>query len=138
MKLKKKVILAIDFDGTIAVADYPGIGAPKKNVSKVLNRLHEEGFVIIIWTCREGDHLNQIGDWMIEHDIPWYDMNHHHEDVKNHFVNDTRKVAADIYIDDKQLGGIPDDWEDIYILIHKHVEQIGDELFLHKIYNKKW
>jgi phenylalanyl-tRNA synthetase beta subunit len=36
------------------------------------------------------------------------------------YKQDCRKISGDIYIDDKNLGGIPDDWNEIYELIQKH------------------
>ena len=52
-KLPFKAILAIDFDGTICLSDYPGLGIEHKNAGIVMRRLISEGYGIVINTCRE-------------------------------------------------------------------------------------
>ena len=120
----RKPILAIDFDGTIVEHRYPDVGELKPNAVKIINRLHAEGFTIIIWTCRGqadlvSDHLEVLG---IKYDY----INENAPNVREMFGvgpdeewEPSRKIYADIYIDDRQLGGIPDDWETIYCIIQK-------------------
>jgi dUTP pyrophosphatase len=110
------MLIAIDFDGTIVEDHYPNIGPLRKNAAKVINRLQEEGHQIIIWTCRtntEDIHrflrVNRIDFDRINENCP-YRINYYKG-------TDPRKLGADMYIDDKQLGGIPEDWEDIYQMI---------------------
>ena len=121
-------MLAIDFDGTIVEHKFPFIGEPKPNVVEVINRLYNEGHSIIIWTCRTSQNdfkdvpnseptIFDVYKFLGRHKIPFTTINHN--DPKNPF-QPSPKVYADIYIDDKQLGGIPDDWEEIYELIQAH------------------
>lgn len=120
--------LAVDFDGTIVENAYPLIGKLRKNVKRVLARLRKEGYYIIIWTCRCGEHEQAVINFLAAEGIEYDQINKHHPDVMAFYNNDTRKISADIYIDDKQLGGLPEDWETIYQLIHKQF----DELYTHK------
>jgi hypothetical protein len=122
------LILCIDFDGTIAELEYPRLGAPKANVTKVLADLYDEGAYIIIWTCREGSHIEDIKKWCFDYGVPYHQINQHHPDILNHYGNDTRKVAADIYIDDKCLNGLPNDWLDIYQLIKLKASELHSKL----------
>lgn len=121
------MIIAIDFDGTIVEYDFPRIGELKPNAAKVMTRLYSEGHSIIIWTCRTSQ--NQFKDidlsqptifdvwtFLAIKGIPFTTINHN---CPGNSFQPSPKVYADIYIDDRQLGGIPDDWEDIYKLIKK-------------------
>lgn len=119
-----KIVLAVDFDGTLAELGYPALGDPKPNASKVMKRLVEEGAHIIIWTCRQGIDVDKIRDWCILHDVPYHQINEHHPRLLEIYQNDTRKVCADIYIDDRCLFGLPDDWEEIYQLIKQRVSEL--------------
>ena len=47
-------IVVIDFDGTIAVEDYPFIGEIYPDADKVIARLRLKGHKVIINTCRAG------------------------------------------------------------------------------------
>lgn len=119
-----KIVLAVDFDGTIAHPDFPALGKPKPNVSEVFKKLTDEGYHIIIWTCREGLHILDIVKWCQENDIPFHQINEHHPHLIEFYGNDTRKICADIYIDDRCLFGLPDDWIDIYQLIKQRTSEI--------------
>lgn len=126
--MNTQIILAIDFDGTIAEHSWPELGAIRPGAAEYINKLYEEGYYIIIWTCREGEHLDWIADYLNNHKINYHLINEHNRDVFNFYKNDTRKIFADIYIDDKQLSGLPAHWSDTYQLIKKHSEDIVPEL----------
>jgi hypothetical protein len=115
-------IISIDFDGTIVENAYPDIGTLKKGAKEVINRLCDEGFVILINTCRTAMYEAGVYRFMAENDIKYHFINCNLPSQIEYFGMDCRKLSADIYIDDKQLGGIPDDWEVIYELIHKQIK----------------
>ena len=50
-----KLVIAIDFDGTIVEEGYPNIGAMRKGAYKYIRKLVNEGHFIIINTCRSGE-----------------------------------------------------------------------------------
>ena len=113
--------LVIDFDGTIVENAYPKIGILKPNVVEVINRLYNEGNKILINTCRAGIYEAHVYYFLKKVGIPYNYINSNlPEDIK-HFKQDCRKLSGDIYIDDKNLLGIPDDWEDIYKILKKDV-----------------
>ena len=106
------MIIAIDFDQTLHIGQWPQIGQPKPYAVHALKTLRDEGHYLILWTCREGRELLDAVNWMNEHGIPFDRVNdNHHRMVQFHNCN-SRKVYADLYIDDKQLGGLPD-WDRI-------------------------
>lgn len=114
--------ISIDYDDTIVYQDFPNAGTIKPNAVKVINRLHEEGHQIMIWTCRVGERFDIAMNYLKEQGIKFHIANVNHPDIIAKFGEDTRKMFADIYIDDKQLGGIPDDWDVIYELIIKQLK----------------
>lgn len=114
------MIIAIDFDDTIAYTLYPEIGEMRGDAKEIINKLHEEGNEIIIWTCRWDEPLEIAKEWLKEMDIKHHHINEHMPRLIEKYGNDTRKIYADVYIDDKNLGGIPDDWNEIYNILKQH------------------
>jgi Predicted hydrolases of the HAD superfamily len=112
------MIIAVDFDGTINSAEWPALGNPLPFVADTLRKLRRDGHYIVIWTCREGKEQTDAVNWLLEHDIPFDRINDHHPVNIAKYGGNARKVFADLYIDDRQLGGLPD-WETIYDLINK-------------------
>ena len=108
--------IAVDFDGTIVEHEYPKIGKPIPFAIDVLKKLqYEEHHMLILWTVREGTLLDEAVKYCKNKGLEFYAVN------KN-FPEETlepgisRKIVADIYIDDRNLGGIPD-WGLIYRMI---------------------
>jgi hypothetical protein len=108
-------ILAIDFDNTIVENEFPEIGMIKPYAKEVINRLQEEGFFIIIWSCRGSYELTEMRAWLIRHDVKFDKIN---ENAPFELVGFSPhpKIYADIYIDDRNLGGLPT-WPEIYKLL---------------------
>lgn len=105
------MIIGIDFDGTICEHKYPGIGKLLPKASEVINKIHEFHKIIII-TCRhtEQDIQNMIM-FLKAHNIP-YDLINENDPELIEQMGDCRKVHADVYIDDHNLGGFSG-WEDV-------------------------
>lgn len=98
------IVVAIDFDDTIVVTGkFPEIKGIRKGAKKYINRLYKQGYYIIIWTCRYGVHAEMATRFLQEHGINYHWINQHHPGLMEFFQNDTRKISADIYIDDKNL-----------------------------------
>lgn len=105
--------LAIDFDNTIVEEFYPEIGPLRDNAKEVINLLYNEGHTIIINSCRSGIHEGNMEQFLIEKEINFTWINCNEPDRIKQFGRDCRKISADIYIDDKNLGGIPS-WLEVY------------------------
>jgi uncharacterized HAD superfamily protein len=100
----KKLVIAIDFDGTICESHWPEIGHEIPGAVQTIKRLHKHGHKIIIWTCRTGDALDKVIHWLIQHRVPYDAINANLPERIKAYKGDTRKVSADLYVDDKGLG----------------------------------
>lgn len=119
----KKLILAIDFDGTIAELSFPEVGALRKDADTVIRQLKEDGHKIVINTCRTGRYEGMAEDFLIKNNIPYDFINSNFPELITQYKQDCRKISADIYIDDKCLMGLPS-WKEIYqIIINKANEE---------------
>lgn len=112
------MIIAVDFDGTIVKHRYPNIGAPIPYAIETLKKLQDECHTLILWSVREGDKLQEAVDYCRANGVEFYAVNCNHPDERvNESPNYSRKLQADLFIDDRNLGGLPD-WNDIYYMIH--------------------
>lgn len=116
------MVIAVDFDGTLHSGKWPSIGEPQPWAIDSMKRLKEDGHYLIIWTCREGREQTEMVNWLLEKEIPFDRVNDAHPDNIRVFGSNARKISADLYIDDKQLGGLPT-WDDILIQVRKLNEQ---------------
>ena len=107
--------IAVDFDGTIVEHDYPRIGKPIPFAIEVLKKLQqEEHHLLILWTVREGDMLKDALEYCKKSGLEFYAVNKNYPEENPGIV--PRKINADFYIDDKNIGGIPD-WGIIYNMV---------------------
>lgn len=102
------MIIAVDFDGTLHTGRWPGIGVPAPYAKEAMETLKREGHFLILWTCREGDRLTEAVNWMLEKGIPFDCVNDHKPGSWEQYGNKSRKVYAHLYVDDRQVGGLPD------------------------------
>ncbi len=113
--------IAVDFDGTICKHRYPEIGPEIPFAIETLKKLQEEGHKLILWSVREGALLDEAIDWCKERGLTFYAVNKDYpeEEVEknNHF---SRKLKVDLFIDDRNLGGLPD-WGTIYQMVKSHL-----------------
>lgn len=125
------MVIAVDFDGTIVTHDYPRIGKPIPFAIHTLLKLQQEDHhQLILWTVREGDLLKEAVDYCASKGLEFYAVNSNYPE-ENPESRANRKVTADIYIDDRNLGGLPD-WGVIYNMIHtgKHNLPVPSDTFI--------
>jgi len=113
--------IAIDFDGTIVEDRYPEIGKEKPFAIETLKMLAANHHRLILWSVREGETLKEAVEWCRERGVEFYAVNRDYPEERgrennNHF---SRKLKADIFIDDRGIGGLPD-WGTIYRMITEH------------------
>ena len=108
------MIIAIDFDGTIVSHRYPEIGSEIPFATATIRRLIEEQHQVILWTVRRGKLLQDAVDWCKERGIEFYAVNKSYPEEEP--GEGYAKVNADMFIDDCNLGGLPD-WGKIYKMI---------------------
>jgi hydroxymethylpyrimidine pyrophosphatase-like HAD family hydrolase len=102
----KGVKIAVDFDGTIVDHEYPAIGKEKLFAFQTLKELERLGAYLILWTIRTGSELDEAVEFCRKNGVEFYAVNKNYpEEVFDDSVS--RKVNADIYIDDKNVGGFP-------------------------------
>ena len=112
------MVIAVDFDGTIVEHRYPSIGKEIPFAIETLRRLSEEGHRLILWTVREGELLDQAVEFCRSRGLEFYAVNRDYpEENKERNLHFTRKLKADMWIDDRNLGGLPD-WGTIYEMVH--------------------
>ena len=111
------MIIAVDFDGTIVEHQYPGIGREKPFAIDTLKKLAKEHHRLILWTVREGKLLQEAIDFCKERGLEFYAVNRNYPE-ENHPTE--RKLRAEMWIDDRNLGGLPD-WGTIYQMIQDNL-----------------
>ena len=108
--------IAIDFDGTIVEHEYPEIGKPKMFAFETLKALQGRGDKLILWTYRAGDKLNEAVEYCRKNGVEFYAINKNYPEEKFD-ASISRKIIADIYIDDRNLGGFVD-WSDVWQMLN--------------------
>ena len=104
--------IAVDFDGTLVENDYPRIGKPIVFAFHTLIKLQEKGFRLILWTYRSGRTLDEAVQFCKEKGVTFYAINNSFpEEEPDPTVS--RKINADIFIDDRNIGGLMD-WGQVY------------------------
>lgn len=94
-------IVAVDFDGTLCVDCFPNIGAPNLALINTLQEWQLNKTKLILWTCRCGDALNDAVYWCKEHGLYFDAINENVPEIIEKYGSESRKITADIYIDDK-------------------------------------
>lgn len=125
----ERPILAIDFDGTIVENNYPSIGKPMLFAFETLKKLQKKGFILILWTYRSDKRLEEAVEFCQKHGLEFYAVNKSYPE-EEYADNISRKINADIFIDDRNIGGFPG-WGEIYR------ELIGKDKELEELKNKK-
>ena len=111
------MIIAVDFDGTIVEHRYPAIGKERPFATDTLKKLIKDGHRLILWTVREGRLLEEAVEFCRERGVEFYAVNRDYpEEEKEHNKHYSRKLKADVWIDDRNVGGLPD-WGTIYEMI---------------------
>ena len=109
--------IAVDFDGTIVEERYPEIGPERPFATETLRMLIRDQHRLILWTVREGELLEEAVRWCRERGVEFYAVNRDYPEEKqewNEFFS--RKIKADLWIDDRNVGGLPD-WGQIYQMV---------------------
>jgi len=114
---KDKLLIAIDFDGTIVEDDYPNIGSPQLFAFETMKRLQNDGHRLILWTYRCGNKLDDAVEFCKKNGVEFYTVNNTFPN-QNYDQKESRKIGADLFIDDRNIGGFIG-WGEIYQLLTK-------------------
>ena len=107
------MIIAVDFDGTIVEDAYPDIGKPKMFAFESMKELQKRGHDLILWTVRKGKYLDEAVAFCQKNGIEFYAVN---KSYPNEEEGSSRKIQADIFIDDRIVGGFPG-WGEVLQMI---------------------
>jgi hypothetical protein len=120
----------VDFDLTLCDSDYPKCGPPIPGGKEALQRFRELGYLIIIDSCRscswhcdaygvdktkpvlEREHVVAMRDWLIEHEIPFDEIND----------GSRGKIFAQWYIDDKGIS-FKNNWAEIAAFVESRTSK---------------
>jgi len=115
MKLYNRLTIAIDFDGTIVEDDYPNIGKPRIFAFETVKKLQEDGHRLILWTYRSGLRLEECVEFCKSNGIQFYAVNKSFPEEQFDYTK-SRKIHADLFIDDRNIGGVLG-WGEIYQML---------------------
>ncbi|MBK3516925.1 BT0820 family HAD-type phosphatase [Carboxylicivirga marina] len=127
------MIIAVDFDGTIVDHKYPRIGKEKTFAFETLKSLQDKGHLLILWTIRTGKELDEAVEYCRKNGIVFYAVNRTHPEEETS-DNISRKVNADVFIDDRNVGGFMG-WGEIWQWINKDASSSEKDNY-HKQYQK--
>jgi hypothetical protein len=123
------IIIAVDFDGTIVTHEYPKIGREIPFAIDTLKRMQDKLHArLVLWTVREGTELEEAVEFCRNKGLEFYAVNANYpEETKKDA--EPRKLKADLFIDDRNLGGLPD-WGVIYRMVStgNHLKPITNEI----------
>lgn len=101
------MIIAIDFDGVLCEDRFPEIGAPDYDIISLVRRLIDAGHEVILWTCRVDARLQEAVEWCEDWGLHFCAVNENAPSNRARWAaeypNGTRKVYADVYVEDHDL-----------------------------------
>lgn len=104
---KGYINFAVDFDGVLCKSAYPTIGEPNINLIRYLIEEQKKGNKIILWTARTDTELQKAVDWCREQGLEFNHVNEGDPVVEKMYGKPgcpTRKIYADVYIDDRNMA----------------------------------
>ncbi len=120
--------IAVDFDGTIVEHKYPEIGKEILFAFDTLRALQKQKHQLILWTYRTGKELYEAVEFCRANGVEFYAVNKSYPEEEFEEDYSSRKIEADIFIDDRNIGGLPG-WGEIYQMINPYEKpDLEDEL----------
>ena len=112
--------IAVDFDGTIVEHKYPEIGKEILFAFDTLKALQKQKHQLILWTYRSGKELDEAVEFCRQNGVEFYAINASYPEEEFDEDFSSRKIEADLFIDDRNIGGLPS-WGEIYQMINPAV-----------------
>ena len=101
------MIIAVDFDGVLCKNEFPAIGRPNYEVISLIRQHIDIGNEVILWTTRNGNELTAAVEWCEDRGLHFCAINapapSNEEEYGDKYPTPSRKVYADVYIDDHNL-----------------------------------
>lgn len=114
-----KIVIAVDFDDTITEhRPYPELAPLDKRAKTYLDKLHQAGFQLVLWSARVGDDYSDA----LRRCNDEFGLDYIRSDSQEYNHGKSGKLVAQFYIDDRSyFGKIP--WRKIYkYLIKKYMK----------------
>lgn len=127
MDIEKRYIIAVDFDGTIVEHKYPAIGDEMMFAFDTLKALQKKGHTLILWTYRTGKYLDAAVKYCEKNGFKFYAVNKSYSEEVYDEKEISRKINADIFIDDRNVGGFLG-WGEIYQILHPEDGEFNHQL----------
>lgn len=101
------MIIAVDFDGVLCENKFPEIGPPQYDVISAVREMMDRGHEVVLWTSRNGQELEDAVKWCHDRGLHFCAVNEpapsNAEAYEGVYQVPTRKIYADVYIDDHNL-----------------------------------
>jgi len=112
------MVIAVDFDGTIVEDRYPEIGEERPFATEVLRKFIQKRHKLVLWTVRNGKLLDEALKWCEERGVQFYAVNSDSPEMmkEERSKYHSYKLNADVFIDDKNVSGLPT-WTEIYEIV---------------------
>ena len=103
------MIIAVDFDGVLVQSAFPKIGEPDREMVGLVRLLIQKSDVeVVLWTSRVDQPLEDAIAWCEQMGLTFDAINDNAPSNKRKYgkiyPNGTRKVYADYYLDDHNMG----------------------------------
>lgn len=121
------MIIAVDFDGTIVEHKFPEIGKTKLFAFETLKELQKQGHHLILWTYRSGQKLKNAVEFCKKNGIEFHAINANYPGEVFNENNISRKIYADVYIDDRNIGGFPG-WSKIWEILDRSDTELKSQI----------
>lgn len=124
----RPLILAIDFDETLVRGPYPQIQGLLPGAREAMMHFKERGHTLIIWTCRSNARLVEALDYLRALGVPFDYANENTPQLIAEYGNDSRKIFADLYLDDRAAGAPapgPGMWYFLRNLVDHHAQTLA-------------
>jgi hydroxymethylpyrimidine pyrophosphatase-like HAD family hydrolase len=131
-------VIAVDFDGTIVEHAYPRIGKEMMFAFATLKSLQKKGHKLILWTFRDGELLGEAVEYCRSNGVEFYAVNKSYPE-EQFDLSISRKINADLFIDDRNVGGFPG-WSKIWQMMHPDGGEFDHQLVnpeAHNNYKRK-
>lgn len=100
-------IICVDFDGILCENKFPDIGPPNEEVIGLVKELINRGDEVVLWTTRNGKELELASEWCKKQGLNFITTNapapSNEVEYRDRYPTQSRKIYADIYIDDHNL-----------------------------------
>lgn len=115
------MIIAVDFDGVLCGNEFPNIGPPNYEVISLIRQLIDKGHEVVLWTSRNGDELKNAVEWCKDYGLHFCSVNEpapsNEKEYADKYPIQSRKIYADIYIDDHNLESVVSSKRSINMII---------------------